>query len=188
MDPLLKKIRACTICKEFLPLPPKPILNFSTKAEILIVGQAPGIKAHDSEIPWNDASGERLRDWMGVTKEQFYNENLMAIVPMGFCYPGRGKSGDLPPRPECSATWMKPILTRLKNIKLKIVIGTYAQDYFLDRRKRTLTEVVKDWESYAPEIFPLPHPSPRNNIWLKKNPWFSKDLLPHLKKRVQQAL
>jgi uracil-DNA glycosylase len=169
MDSLLKKIKQCQICKEFLPNAPKPILNFSSQAKILIVGQAPGIKAHDSGKPWNDASGERLRDWLGVRAAQFYDPTIFAIVPMGFCYPGKGKSGDLPPRPECANHWMHQVLAKLKNIELKILIGTYSQEFFLKNNSGQLTETVKNWKKYQPAIFPLPHPSPRNNIWLKKN-------------------
>lgn len=183
MSSLLKKIRTCTLCREHLPFEPKPILNFSREARILIVGQAPGTKAHESGTPWNDASGERLRDWLGVSKEQFYDPKLFAIVPMGFCYPGRGKSGDLPPRPECSQKWMQLILTELRNVQLIILIGGYSQAYFL-KDEMTVTDTVKNWKAYAPKYFPLPHPSPRNNIWLKKNAWFEKGLVPELKKQV----
>lgn len=187
-DPLLRKIRTCEICVKDLPYDPRPILNFTLQGRILLVGQAPGIKAHESKKPWNDASGKRLREWLGVSDEQFYDPRLFAIVPMGFCYPGKGKSGDLPPRPECSAKWMQPILDRLKSIELKILVGAYSQNYFLKDRPENLTDTVKNWKSYAPEIFPLPHPSPRNNIWLKKNRWFEKDLIPNLRRRVDEIL
>lgn len=187
MHKLLKEIRQCTICKEKLPLDPRPILNFSAKSKILIVGQAPGIKAHESNTPWNDASGERLRTWLSVSKEQFYNKDLFAIVPMGFCYPGKGKSGDLPPRPECSKAWMNLILAQLKNIELTVLVGTYAQTYFLGS-DQDLTENVSSWAKVLPIYFPLPHPSPRNNIWIKKNPWFEKKVLPELKTKVSNIL
>ena len=154
----------------------------------MIIGQAPGIKAHESGKPWNDASGVRLREWLGVTDTQFYDESLFAIVPMGFCYPGKGKSGDLPPRPECSAKWMKPVLEYLEKIELKILIGAYSQTYFLKTKSGDLTETVRNWKAFAPEQFPLPHPSPRNNIWLAKNPWFEKTLVPKLRKTVQDLL
>ncbi|MCO5142991.1 MAG: uracil-DNA glycosylase family protein [Oligoflexia bacterium] len=187
MNLLLKKIKDCQICEKHLPLPPRPVLSFSKEAKILIVGQAPGIKAHESETPWNDASGERLRDWLGVTKETFYNSQKIAIAPMGFCYPGRGKTGDLPPRPECAPKWMPQIIKYLEQIELRIVIGSYAHKYFLEE-KRKVTEVVKDWKKYYPKFFVLPHPSPRNNIWLKRNPWVEEDLIPELKKNVKSLI
>lgn len=187
MNALLKQIRGCEICKKHLPFEPKPILNFERDASILIVGQAPGTKAHESGIPWNDASGQRLREWLGVSKEQFYNPKLFAIVPMGFCYPGKGKSGDLPPRPECSAQWMAPILKTLPKIELTLLIGAYSQEYFL-KSDSAVTETVRAWKKYQPQFFPLPHPSPRNNIWLKKNPWFSKELLPELQKKTKKLI
>jgi uracil-DNA glycosylase len=185
---LLTKIRGCQLCQENLPLKPKPILNFSSHSRIMIIGQAPGIKAHENGKPWSDASGKRLREWMGVSEEQFYDESLFAIVPMGFCYPGKGKSGDLPPRPECSQKWMQPILSHLEHIQLKILIGAYSQSYFLKTTSGDLTSTVKNWKSFAPKQFPLPHPSPRNNIWLAKNPWFEKNLVPELKNAVQEVL
>lgn len=184
---LLKKIKACTLCEPHLPFQPKPILSFETQARLMIVGQAPGTKAHGSGIPWDDASGDRLRDWLGVTKEQFYNPKIFAIVPMGFCYPGKGKSGDLPPRPECSAKWMAPVLNELKNIEMTILIGAYSQAYFLKEQK-SLTDIVRDWQNFQPRYFVLPHPSPRNNIWLKKNAWFEKNLLPQLKEKTQELI
>lgn len=188
MDTLLQKIRACELCKSDLPLTPKPILGFSNSARIMIIGQAPGIKAHESGKPWNDASGVRLRQWLGVNEDQFYDESLFAIVPMGFCYPGKSKSGDLPPRPECSAKWMELILNHLEKVELKILIGAYSQSYFLKTKSGGLTETVRSWKSFAPAQFPLPHPSPRNNIWLAKNPWFEKNLVPQLQKYVRAFL
>ena len=188
MNSLLNDVRKCTLCSEYLPFDPKPILHFSKSAKVLIVGQAPGVKAHTSGIPWNDASGDRLREWFGVSREQFYDESIFAIVPMGFCYPGKGKSGDLPPRPECSAKWMSPILDYLGQIQLKVLIGAYSQEYFLKIRSGQLTKTVKNWKKFGPDVFPLPHPSPRNNIWLKKNPWFQRDLLPKLKKSMHKIV
>jgi uracil-DNA glycosylase len=188
MDSLLKKICACAFCKDKLPLKPKPILNFSRDARIMIIGQAPGTKAHETGKPWNDASGTRLRQWLGVTTEQFYDEKLFAIVPMGFCYPGKGKSGDLPPLPQCSAKWMQPTLKHLENIELKILIGAYSQSYFLETKSGDLTATVKNWKLFAPKQFPLPHPSPRNNIWLAKNRWFEKNLVPELQKTVRALI
>ncbi len=186
---LKRNIKACTLCEAELPFPAKPTLSFSATSKILIVGQAPGIKVHESGIPWNDASGDRLREWMQVSKEQFYNTKYFSIVPMGFCYPGKGKSGDLPPRPECAETWMSSILDKLPKRQLTLLIGQYAQGWFLkSRKKATLTETVKNWQTYLPEYFVLPHPSPRNNIWLKKNPWFEKKLVPRLKKKISEYL
>ncbi|MEK2646939.1 uracil-DNA glycosylase family protein [Bdellovibrio sp. BCCA] len=187
-DVLLKKIRKCTLCRKDLPLEPRPILNFSASSKILITGQAPGIKAHDSETPWNDASGDRLRQWLGISKEDFYDANKIAIVPMGFCYPGKGTSGDLPPRPECAKKWMTQIREHLTEIELHILVGGYAIDHFLPSHAKDLTATVKNWEKFYPQFIPMPHPSPRNNIWLKKNPWFEKELVPEMRKLVQKAL
>ena len=186
---LKKNIKACTLCAEHLPYPPKPVFSFSKKSKILVVGQAPGIKVHESGIPWNDASGDRLREWMQVSKEQFYDTKYFSIVPMAFCYPGKGKSGDLPPRRECADKWMQPILEKVSQIKLTLLIGQYSQGWYLnDAKKNTLTETVKSWEEYQPKYFVLPHPSPRNNIWLKKNPWFEKNLVPRLNKKVKELI
>ena len=185
-DKLLKTIRACSLCKEHLPLDPRPILSFSAQAKIMITGQAPGIKAHESNTPWSDASGNRLREWLGISKEEFYDPKKIAIVPMGFCYPGKGKSGDLPPRPECSEKWMERIRDHLKNVEFHILIGSYAIKYFLE--EDDLTQTVKNWKKYFPKTIPLPHPSPRNNIWLKKNNWFEKDLVPLLQKAIQNKM
>ena len=150
------------------------------------MGQAPGIKVQESGIPWNDASGDRLREWLQVSKEQFYDTKYFSIVPMAFCYPGKGKSGDLPPPPKCAETWMQPILYKVPERRLTLLIGQYAQAWFLQSdKKATLTETVKNWKEYQPEYFVLPHPSPRNNIWLKKNPWFEKKLVPKLAKKVK---
>lgn len=178
---LLTEIRACTVCAEHLPLGPRPIVSFSEASKILIVGQAPGTKVHETGIPWNDPSGERLRSWLDVSRDEFYDTKNFAIAPMGFCYPGRGKSGDNPPRPECAPLWMDRIVNLLKQKRMTILIGQYALNYFLgERKKKTLTETVRNWREYFPEFVVLPHPSPRNNIWLKKNEWFEKKLVPEL--------
>lgn len=189
LDILLKEIRACQLCKPDLPLGPHPILQAHKKSRILIAGQAPGKKVHETGIPWNDPSGERLRDWLGVDRNTFYNSEMIALVPMGFCYPGTGKSGDLAPRPECAATWHDKLFQQLPNLELILIIGKYAHDYHLGgKQKKNLTETVRAWKEYASGIIPLPHPSPRNNIWLKKNPWFEKELLSVLKKKVRSVL
>lgn len=186
---LLKEIRACQNCAADLPLDPRPVLVASRSARILLIGQAPGTRVHESGIPWDDPSGERLRDWMGVTTEQFYNKQKIAIVPMGFCYPGRGKSGDLPPRPECAELWHERLMRCLPKIEFTILLGQYSQKYVLgDRIQSSLTQTVANWKAYTPRHLPLPHPSPRNNIWLKKNPWFIDDVLPWMKRRVRKLL
>lgn len=182
-------IRACTLCAAHLPLGPRPVLQISRTARILIAGQAPGSKVHASGIPFQDASGDRLRDWLGLDRETFYDATRVAILPMGFCFPGTGKTGDLPPRPECAGAWREKIMRELRSVKLTILIGQYAMAYHLaGRAKPTLTETVAAWREYQPAIFPLPHPSPRNNIWLKKNPWFAVEVLPELQRRVSAAL
>jgi uracil-DNA glycosylase len=186
---IAKEIRSCTLCSEYLPLGPRPIIQVSTSAKILVVGQAPGRRVHETGIPFNDPSGDRLRQWMGIDKEVFYNEKKIALVPMGFCFPGTGKSGDLPPRPECADTWRSKLLKKLPNINLTIIVGQYAQSWHLGNdNQANLTETVKAWRSYWPVAIPLPHPSPRNNIWLKKNPWFESEVLSTLQKRVKDLL
>ncbi len=182
---LLKKVRTCTLCATHLPFPPKPVIQLHPDASILIAGQAPGLKVQETGIPFNDPSGKRLRDWMGVDSEFFYNPKNVAILAMGFCYPGTGKSGDLPPRPECADHWRFRLLEQLPNIQLTLVIGQYAQNWHLKHNKKTnLTETVRSWQNYWPTMLPLPHPSPRNNMWLKKNPWFETEILPSLRERV----
>ncbi len=188
MNLLLTEIRGCTHCAGKLPFAPKPILNFESAARILIAGQAPGVKAHDSATPWNDASGERLRQWLGIERDRFYDPTLVAIVPMGFCYPGKGRAGDLPPREECAALWQEKIHAQLRKIRLRIVIGEYAQAHYLPERGANLTETVQSWRLRPPGTLALPHPSPRNNLWLKRNPWFEEELLPHVRAEVQRAL
>ncbi len=184
LNSLVTDIRACTLCEAQLPHGVRPVVQVNTKAKILIAGQAPGRRVHASGIPFDDPSGVRLRDWMGVTPKQFYNPDLFAIVPMGFCYPGTGKSGDLPPRPECAATWRARLLQQLPNIETTLVIGKYAQDYHFGKGHPTLTGLVKDWQSHWPNRLPLPHPNPRNNLWLKKNPWFETEVVPVMREHV----
>lgn len=182
---LLRAVRDCRACERHLPLGPRPVLQAGESARILIVGQAPGLRVHATGTPWSDASGARLRAWVGVGTDAFYDASRVAIVPMGFCYPGRGRGGDLPPRSECAALWHDLLLSRLPRIELTLLVGRYAQRHFLgDRRKNTLAETVRAWKEYAPEYFPLPHPSPRNQPWLKSNPWFERQLIPELRKRI----
>lgn len=188
LEALLSEIRNCRLCKD-LPLGPNPVLKAAESAKILIVGQAPGVRVHNTSIPWNDPSGDRLRDWMGVDKEIFYDESKIAIVPMGFCYPGTGKSGDLPPRKLCSETWHEQLLSLLPNIELTLLFGQYATSYFLGKeKKKNLTQTVRAYEEYMPRYLPMPHPSPRNRLWLKKNEWFELDIVPILKLMTQSLL
>ena len=185
---VLGAIRACTLC-ENLALGPNPIFQLNPEARILIAGQAPGRKTHHKSIPFDDPSGDRLRDWMGIDRDTFYNESAIAILPMAFCYPGTGKTGDLPPPTQCAEQWRVQLLSLLPNIELTLVIGQYALDWHLgSHRAKTLTETVRRWQDYWPELLPMPHPSPRNNRWLKNNPWFSKDVLPKLKEKVASLL
>lgn len=189
MKNLLKNIRKCEVCKSHLVLGPRPVLKASVKSKIIIIGQAPGTKVHKTGIPWDDASGKQLRKWLNVTDEIFYDEKKIAIIPMGFCYPGKGKSGDLPPRPECAPLWHTSLLDKMPNVELILLIGMYAQKYYLkEKAKRTLTETVNAYQDYLPKYFVLPHPSPRNRFWLTKNPWFDLNVLPTLKEKVRSIL
>jgi uracil-DNA glycosylase len=188
LEMLLQDVRNCRACEAHLPLGPRPILQASTSARILIVGQAPGTAVHQTGVPWNDPSGKTLRAWMGVDETTFYDERRIAIIPMGYCYPGRGKSGDLPPRRECAELWLDKLLDELPDIQLTLLVGQYAQRHFLGSQKATLTERVRTWQDYAPERLPLPHPSPRNRAWLKRNPWFETELLPALRAGVAEVL
>lgn len=185
---LITEVRACTVCAKSLPLGPRPILAAAKSSCVLIIGQAPGTRVHTSGIPWDDPSGDRLRAWMGVDKQQFYDERLFAIVPMGFCYPGKGKSGDLPPRPECAPLWHEKLLSEMPNIKMTLLIGQYAQNYYLQDNFKNLTDRVKNWRTAPPNLLPLPHPSPRNQIWMKRNPGFESVFVPHLCARIDQIL
>jgi len=186
---VLREVRACRVCEEHLPLGPRPVVRADARARVLIVGQAPGTRVHETGIPWNDPSGDRLRDWLGVDRDTFYDESRFAIIPTGLCYPGRGRSGDLPPRPECAPLWHPRLRPLLPNVGLTLLVGQYAQAYYLGpRRKRTLTATVHAWPEYLPEFLPLPHPSPRNTGWLQVNPWFVRDVIPVLHGRVHALL
>ncbi|MEW6983411.1 uracil-DNA glycosylase family protein [Colwelliaceae bacterium 6471] len=188
VDALLARIKSCDLCQQQLPLPAKPILQFGENSKILIAGQAPGKAAHDKGIPFDDISGDRLRAWLGVNRTQFYQTDNFALVPMGFCFPGNGKSGDLSPLPICAQVWRTQILSRLNQVELTLVLGKYAIDWHMCS-KQTVTEQVKNWQTLlAANTLVLPHPSPRNNIWLKRNPWFEQQILPILKRKVSQVL
>ncbi|MEQ9200499.1 MAG: uracil-DNA glycosylase family protein, partial [Rhodospirillales bacterium] len=183
---LLRDIRACRICEEHLPLGPRPVVVAEKSARILIIGQAPGTAVHASGVPWDDPSGDRLRDWMSLGKEAFYDPARIAIMPMGFCYPGRlPKGGDAPPRPECAPHWHDRLRAQLPQIELTLLVGSYAQNHYLhDDRSRNMTQTIRNWRDLGPGLLPTPHPSWRSGIWLKKNPWFEAELLPVLRERV----
>lgn len=191
LERLFAQIRACTLCAQHLPNEPRPVVRGSESSRILIVGQAPGRRVHETGIPFNDPSGDRLREWMAIDRDTFYDESRIALLPMGFCYPGSGKGGDLPPRTECANTWRSQLLDALPQVELTLAIGQYAQAWHLYRdhkRAPAVTETVRNWPHWWPDIIPTPHPSPRNNRWLRNNPWFEQELLPRLKKRVRQVL
>ncbi|WP_020594474.1 uracil-DNA glycosylase family protein [Kiloniella laminariae] len=190
LDELLREIRACEVCRPELPLGPRPVIRARPSARILIIGQAPGTKVHETGIPWNDPSGERLREWMGLGAETFYDENLIAIMPMGLCYPGRlDKGGDAPPRPECAPLWHEKVKTFLPEIRLTLLVGQYAQGYYLGAgRQKTLTKTVLSWRDYLPDYLVTPHPSWRSAIWLKKNPWFEDEVIPYLQEQVRSLV
>ena len=185
---LLTEFRACTICAAHLPYGVRPVLQIDPQARVLIAGQAPGRKVHETGVPFDDPSGVRLRKWMGVTSDTFYDPKQVAILPMGFCYPGTGKSGDLAPRPECAPAWREQLLGHLDHLEVTLVIGQYAQAYHFGGKRTSLTDRVRDRWACWPELIPLPHPSPRNNIWLSRNIWFEEELLPMLRQRVSEAL
>ncbi|MBU2710037.1 uracil-DNA glycosylase family protein [Zooshikella harenae] len=185
---LLANIRQCDSCKEHLPLGPNPVLRASETAKILIVGQAPGTRVHATGIPWNDPSGDRLRIWLDLDREQFYDESKIAIVPIGLCYPGKGKSGDLPPRPECAPKWHPLLRPLMPNIQFTLLVGQYAQQYYLQDQHKTLTARVSHWHECLPDYLPLPHPSPRNTLWLRKNPWFEGEVVPFLQAHIRKIL
>ena len=185
---LLADIRSCTVCAAELPLGPRPVVQFSSQARILIIGQAPGTRVHNTGIPWNDPSGDRLRQWTGLSTEEFYDTHKVASMPMGFCYPGQRKGGDLPPRPECAPLWHNKILARLPTRCLTLVVGLYAQAAYLPKPQMSLTQNVREFQRYGPNILPLPHPSWRTGGWERRNPWFGEDLIPALRGAVQSAL
>lgn len=189
LEKLLNKIRSCSECSKHLALGPNPVLSLNSRSKIIVIGQAPGLAVHKTSVPWNDKSGENLRKWMNVSVDDFYDTDKFGIIPMGFCYPGKGKSGDLPPTKECAPLWHQKLLSNMKDVELILLIGTYAQQYYLGNKlKRTLTESVKNYKEYLPNYFVLPHPSPRNNIWQAKNEWFKKEVIPELKNSIKSIL
>ena len=187
---LLREVRACQICLAALPLGPRPVLQMASSARLLIIGQAPGSKVHQSGVPWDDASGDRLRDWLKLDRSVFYDAARVAIVPMGFCYPGAGVSGgDKPPRPECAPLWHERLLGFLPDVRLTLLIGQYAQRHYLaSERKATMTETVRAFSLYGPQFFPLPHPSWRSTVWMRSHPWFEEAVIPQLRKAVRRSL
>lgn len=187
-DELVAQVRQCRICEHALPLGPRPVVQLSPSSRLLVVGQAPGRRVHATGLPFNDPSGDRLRNWMGIDRDTFYDDRQLAILPMGFCYPGTGKSGDLPPRPECAPAWRDLLLERLENIQLTLVIGQYAHAWHFPGSRVSVTDRVKRWREVWPQALPLPHPSPRNNLWLRRNPWFEEEVIPQLRKRVRDIL
>jgi uracil-DNA glycosylase len=187
LEDLLCKIRDCRLCKDHLPLGPNPVIEASVKSKIVLISQAPGRIVHETGIAWNDQSGKKLREWLGVDKESFYNTDNFAVLPMGFCYPGKAKTGDLPPRKECAPLWHEDVWKEMKNVELKIVIGSYAADYYLGK-KQNLTAKVGNYKDYLPEHWPLPHPSPVNRFWRMKNPWFEKEIVPELQDKITEIL
>lgn len=196
LEELLGEIRACRICVDKpargnpLPHEPRPVLRVNAEARLCVAGQAPGTRVHGTGVPFNDPSGDRLRDWMGISRETFYDETRLTIVPMGFCFPGLDtKGGDLPPRKECAAAWREDVFTHLPNVELVLLIGQYAQAWHLGKtRKKNLTETVEHWRDYLPDYLPLPHPSWRNNAWLKRHPWFEEDVVPYLRREVARLV
>lgn len=189
MKRLLNEIRACSVCEKHLAHGVRPVVSAAPAARVLIIGQAPGRRVHESGVPWQDPSGDRLRDWLEVDDATFYDTSKIALMPMGFCYPGTGKSGDLPPRPECAPLWHTRLLAAMPEVRLTLLIGQYAQRHYLKKRaEKNLTETVRNFAAYGPSILPLPHPSPRNQIWLKRNSWFTAELLPVLREQMTIAL
>ncbi len=188
MDTLLSEIRRCTHCAEFLEHEPRPVLSAQKSCKIAIIGQAPGAVVHETGIPWDDKSGRNLREWLALDEDAFYDDTNVALIPMGFCYPGKGKSGDKPPRPECAPKWHETVFAELANLEVILLVGKYAQDRYLETGGRNLTETVRNFADYLPRYFPLPHPWPRNNIRQAKNKWFVSEVIPALRLRVEEAL
>ncbi len=187
LRPLLKEIRGCTECAHQLPSGPRPIVQAGTKARVVIIGQAPGRRVHQTGIPWDDPSGDRLRRWLGVERDTFYDPNAFALVPMGFCYPGTSKGADLPPRPECAPLWHERLLSALPNLELYLLFGQYAQARYLgEGASKKLTDNVANWRSFTPRSIPMPHPSPRNQRWLVRNPWFEEEVIPYVQRRLKR--
>ena len=186
---LAAEIRACRLCEAVLPLGPRPAFQWHPDARILIVGQAPGTRVHETGVPFNDPSGDRLRTWLGLTRDDFYDERQIALLPMGFCYPGRGRSGDLPPRPECAVAWRQRLLDQMSHVKMTLALGEYAQRWHLPQSSGlTLQQRVAGWRETFPRLVPMPHPSPRNNMWLRRNPWFESEVVPELRDAVRSVL
>ena len=186
---LIVSVRQCSLCADVLPNDPKPILQVDSKASLLIVGQAPGQRVHDTGVPFNDPSGDRLRDWLGIDRQSFYNSEIVALLPMAFCFPGSRKGGDLPPPKICAETWRNRLLGFLSNVELTVLCGAYAISWHLpETRTKTLTHTVRHWRAFGPHIIPLPHPSGRNNGWIRRNQWFEAELIPHLRRRVASVL
>lgn len=188
LEAVLAQARACQLCIDELPHGVRPVLQAGEHARILIAGQAPGRRVHASGIPFDDPSGVRLRSWLGVDEATFYDRQKIALLPMGFCYPGSGTSGDKPPQAQCAPAWRQAIIDALPQIKLTLVMGQYAMAWHLPQRQATLTETVRHWREGWPQYLPLPHPSPRNNRWLRRNPWFEAEVIPVLQQRVSTLL
>jgi uracil-DNA glycosylase len=189
LDAILADIRRCKICEACLPHPPRPVVRAASSAKIIIIGQAPGSKVHESGVPWQDQSGSRLREWTGLDETTFYDASRVALMPMGFCYPGAADGADLPPRPECAPLWHPRVLTLLPKIRLTLLVGIHAQTYYLRKQaKTTMTETVRAFSAFGPAQFPLPHPSWRSTGWMRRNPWFEEEVLPALRRNVRSAL
>lgn len=186
--PLLEEVRACRRCEADLPRGPRPVLQADPAARLLIIGQAPGTRVHETGVPWNDPSGERLRDWLAMDRDTFYDPSQVAIIPMGLCYPGRGRGGDLPPRPECAVAWHARLFACLPAVRLTLLVGQYAQRAYLPQWRGSISDNVLRWQDVVPDYFPLPHPSPRNTRWLRDRPWFQEQVVPALRHQVRAAL